>query len=295
MSELAQSGVAFLPHGYCLLWKPGLLWTLVASDLVIAISYFTIPVAIVVFARRQPEFRFPTILALFAAFILACGATHVLEVINIWRPIYGISTGTKAFTAIVSAITAIAVWPMLRDVAAFIEERGQLYTELESKNAQLEAALKLSEERKTQAQRTEESFRSTLLGAPIGMAMVSKEGGFLMVNRALSDMLGYTASELEKMTFQQITHEDDLDADLLHVASLLDGLTNSYRMEKRYYHKAGQVVFIQLDVVLIRDPQGEPGWFLFGGLIWPASEPRRIMPNSSGSLWFWRGLRVTGQ
>lgn len=262
MLDLPQAATNFLPHGYCLLWRPGLLWTLVGSDLLIALSYFTIPIAILQFARRQPKLHFPAILVLFGAFILACGMTHVLEVVNIWRPMYEISAGTKAFTAIVSVITAIAVWPMLRDVSKFIDERSRLQDELASKNEQLASALSVSEQNKRALERSEKAFRSTLMNAPIGMAMVSVEGTFLMVNKALCEMLGYAASELEKMTFQQITHADDLDADLLHVASLIDGLTSTYRMEKRYLHKNGHVVFVQLDVVLNRDATGQPSHFI---------------------------------
>jgi PAS domain S-box-containing protein len=101
------------PHGFCLLWQPGLIWTYATADLAIGVAYFTIPVALAVFARRRPDVVYRSILWLFAAFISLCGATHWLDVLTLWVPAYGLEAVVKAATAIVSLITAVALWKLL--------------------------------------------------------------------------------------------------------------------------------------------------------------------------------------
>jgi hypothetical protein len=75
----------YAPHGYCLLWHPGLIWTHVISDALIAAAYFSIPIALVTFVRRRPDVEFGGMFWLFALFILSCGMTHVMGMWNLWN------------------------------------------------------------------------------------------------------------------------------------------------------------------------------------------------------------------
>jgi diguanylate cyclase (GGDEF)-like protein/PAS domain S-box-containing protein len=108
----------------------------------------------------------------------------------------------------------------------------------------------------------EERFRRSFEDAAIGMALVGTDGRFLRTNRSLCDMLGYREVELLGKTFQDITHPDDLDADLDQVRRMLDGEIRTYQMEKRYFHKEGQVVWALLSVSLVHDEEGEPLYFV---------------------------------
>ena len=108
----------------------------------------------------------------------------------------------------------------------------------------------------------EERWRLTIDNAPVGIALVSLEGKFLRVNQALCAILGYPVEELLELDFQQITHPDDLDADLHHLDSLLAGEIPSYRMRKRYLHAAGHHVWTDLSVSLVRDSKGKPLHFV---------------------------------
>src|SRR5258708_17695065 len=107
-----------------------------------------------------------------------------------------------------------------------------------------------------------EQFRSAFEYAPIGMALSAPDGRWLMVNRALQDLVGYTEKELQATTFQNITHPDDLAADLNKRQQLLAGNIPYFMMEKRYVHKHGHAVWILLCVSLIRDSAGKPLHFL---------------------------------
>jgi two-component system, NtrC family, sensor kinase len=101
------SSGSFIPHGHCYLWQTKLVWLHVASDSIIAIAYFSIPITLVYFISQREDLPFNWIFAMFGAFIVACGITHIFEVWTLWHPIYWISGTMKAITAIISFATAI--------------------------------------------------------------------------------------------------------------------------------------------------------------------------------------------
>ena len=98
----------------------------------------------------------------------------------------------------------------------------------------------------------EERFRSTFEHVAVGIAHVAPGGEFLRVNDRFCEIVGYTREEMLARTFQDITHPDDLDADLEHVQRLLRGEADTYSMTKRYYRKDGQIVWVVLTVSLLR-------------------------------------------
>lgn len=108
----------------------------------------------------------------------------------------------------------------------------------------------------------ERRFELALAHSPIGMAVVGLDGTFLRTNRALRVMLGYGRKALSEMTFQQITHPDDLDSDLALVADCLAGRRRSYRIDKRYIAADGRVVWCALTAVLVRAPRDRPRCFV---------------------------------
>src|SRR5215813_2671274 len=100
----------FVPHGYCYLWNPWIVWLHVVSDSLISLSYFCIPIALVYFVRRRSDLPFHWMFWLFGIFILGCGTTHLMEVWTIWRPAYVLSGVIKAFTAAVSGRCCWCRW-----------------------------------------------------------------------------------------------------------------------------------------------------------------------------------------
>ncbi|WP_431080713.1 sensor histidine kinase [Pseudomonas thivervalensis] len=97
----------FMPHGHCYMWRPDLLWTNVIADGLIALSYVTIPFTLLYFIHKRKDVPFDWMLAAFGVFILACGTSHVMEILTIWQPYYWLSALVKVITAIASVITAI--------------------------------------------------------------------------------------------------------------------------------------------------------------------------------------------
>ena len=109
---------------------------------------------------------------------------------------------------------------------------------------------------------SEEQFRHAFEDASIGMAIISLEGGWIKVNPAVCQIVGYSAVELLNLTFQDITHPDDLEVDLSYVHQLLAGEISTYQMEKRYFHKQGHIVWIVLNASLVQDERGNPLHFI---------------------------------
>lgn len=111
-----------------------------------------------------------------------------------------------------------------------------------------ENLLKLSEVR----------FKQAFENSAIGMALVALTGEWLQVNNQLSEMLGYSEAELMELTFQDLTHPEDLDEDLQQLQRAIDGEISSYQMQKRYFHKDGGLIWAMMSVALIRDEQQMP-------------------------------------
>lgn len=111
-------------------------------------------------------------------------------------------------------------------------------------------------------QESENRFRSTLENAPIGMAIVSLDGHYLEVNRALCKLVGYDSSELIQKTFQEMTVPADLKEDLDYVSQLIRGERSTYQIKKRFYRRTGEIVWVQLSVSLFKDSNGKPLYFI---------------------------------
>lgn len=108
---------------------------------------------------------------------------------------------------------------------------------------------------------SEKSFREIIEYAPIGMAIVALTGRFTTVNQTLCNIVGYTSEELKRLTFQEITHADDLSTDLAYVQQLIEGKIDTYQMEKRYIRKDKGIVWIQLSCSVFRDDDRQPQYF----------------------------------
>lgn len=109
---------------------------------------------------------------------------------------------------------------------------------------------------------SEERFQQTFDCAPIGLTIVSLEGRFVRVNRALGELLGYSPEEFLRLTFQDITHPDDLEIDLDLLGKTIRGEISRYQLKKRYIHRDGTTVHALLHVALVRDEDGAPVHFI---------------------------------
>ncbi|MEH2094591.1 hypothetical protein [Nostoc sp.] len=136
MLEFTESLLAykqFIPHGHCYLWKPGLVGLHIVSDSLIALAYYSIPIALLYFVRKRQDFPFKWVFVLFATFIVTCGTTHVMDILTLWYPTYWLSGCIKAITALVSVYTACELIPLIPKALALPSS-----AQLEAANRELE-------------------------------------------------------------------------------------------------------------------------------------------------------------
>ncbi|AVH64912.1 hypothetical protein CDG77_13520 [Nostoc sp. 'Peltigera membranacea cyanobiont' 213] len=415
----------FIPHGHCYLWKPGLVWLHLVSDVLTGFAYYSIPVMLVYFVRKRRDVPFDWMFLMFGAFIVACGTTHLMDVWTLWYPTYWLSGLLKAITAFVSVLTAIELVPLIPQALAlpspaqleaanyqlakeiaerirteevlreseqrwqlalrgnndgiwdwnvktneiffsarwkemlgyedyeisnhlneritrvhpddlnwvtqavqdhfaqktpfyitehrvlckdgtykWILDRGQalwdedgkvvrivgshtditerkqaeeavsnllnqLENMVEERTAELTRINKSLQAEITERQRigealreSQQRFRATFHQAAVGIAHVAIDGRWLLVNQRLCDILGYTPEELQFLTLQDITHPDDINADLKYFARIIADNIQTYSIEKRYFHKDNSIVWVNLTVSLVREPSGEPIYFI---------------------------------
>lgn len=191
------------PHGFCLAWEPGLLWLHVFSDALTGLAYYSIPVVLIVLTWKRRDLGFGWVAALFAAFILACGSTHLLAVWTLWNPDYYVQGVVKAMTAAVSMATAVVLWPLLpRALATPTPEQmalvnGALQKEIEEKEV-VASQLRDSEQRYA-------SFFENV-GEALFTFIVDSEGRFRveMLNRKAAEGLAVEQAGLRGRSLREI-------------------------------------------------------------------------------------------
>lgn len=188
LSFLSRSG--YLPHGYCFNWTPGLLWTMVASDTTIALAYFSIPAAIGCFIFKRRERSLYLVAALFCAFILACGLTHLLDVWTIWRPDYGLQALGKLGTAAISTLTAVLLWRLL-PLALQIPSIQQLQGVIQSLEDEIQKR-RVAEDDLSDIQ---QSLAVTLASIEAGFLATDRDGRITRMNAVAERVLGWSEQQ----------------------------------------------------------------------------------------------------
>ena len=189
----------FMPHGHCYFWQPALLWLHAASDGLIALAYYSIPLTLVYFVRQRRGFRWGGLFLMFGAFILACGTNHLMLIWNLWHSTYRLEGALKALTAILSVSTALAT---VKVIPAALQ--GATPAELERINQSLREeieARKAAEEKwrllmESVRQSGEAKLHSYFEAAPQAILAMSEDGRIRLVNRRTEEMFGYCREEL---------------------------------------------------------------------------------------------------
>jgi len=274
---------------------PLLMMVMALSNAIIAISYASIPFFLIIFTRKRKDMPFTWIIFLFGLFILACGTTHIMHVIGLWWPVNWEQATVDAFCAIISLATAIVVWPYLPKILAIpsprqlknvndelqLEKNKLIHTQSELQKAYEQVELRVNErtfelevannllrdeiaERKKAEEamrQSEDYFRNIFEFSSVGNSITSLDGK-LRTNKEFCRILGYSDVELSTLEWQKITHPDDIEKNKKIIDSILSGEISSMRWEKRFIHKDGHIVWVDLTTVLQRDDAQNPLYFI---------------------------------
>jgi PAS domain S-box-containing protein len=207
----------FMPHGYCYLWSPDLIGLHVVSDSLIALSYLSIPITLVHFARKRRDIPFSWMFLCFGAFIVACGGAHIMEVWTIWFPSYWLAGAVKAVTACFSVATAILLIQLTPRALALpatqwlieinrkltweVEQRAEAESslrrvseDLEERVAERTAALVASNQ---SLRESEQRYRTLVEHAPEAIVVLDLDvGRFADANQNAERLFGMSREEL---------------------------------------------------------------------------------------------------
>ncbi|MFY9288993.1 MAG: ATP-binding protein [Alphaproteobacteria bacterium] len=233
----------FMPHGHCFLWYPEILWLHVVSDILIGIAYFSIPVAILAFARRRRDLPFRSLYILFGLFIVLCGTTHFISVWVQWNPDYGIEGIVKGLTAIASVITGIMVYrlmpaaitmPSPAELHAMNQQLKEVNVRTEEEVAKRTAELQATNE---QLQESEKKLQIALRNANMAshaksdfLANMSHE-----IRTPMNAIIGLTSYLMwtEGLTARQRECLQTIDMSASALMDLIDDLLDITKIEAR--------------------------------------------------------------
>jgi PAS domain S-box-containing protein len=242
----------FMPHGYCYLWNPGLVWLHVISDSLIALSYFTIPFTLLWFVRKRRDLPFSWMFGLFGVFIVACGATHLMEVWNLWHAQYWLAGVLKAVTAVASVATAILLARLvpkaveLPNISQWIQANAALEREVHERR-ELEIDLHITENR----------FReqAELLDITSDAIFVRNlDDEITYWNRSAERLYGWSGDEARGRTTHELLHTE-FPKELAEIqAEVLD--KGHWQGELRHRCRNGSVAVVSSRWALRHDVRG---------------------------------------
>ena len=243
-----------MPHGFCYFWNPGLVWLHVISDSLIALAYFAIPLILVWFVRKRRDVPFSWMFVLFGAFIVACGATHLMEVWNIWHANYWVDGLIKAITAAASVPTAILLAQMipraltLPNIGQWMEANAQLEKEVRERR-DIELRLRTSE-----AVYREQAELLDLTDDAIFIR--DMEDKIVFWNRGAERLYGWRADEVRGKVARTILQKR-LPQPLAQIEAEVSE-RGSWEGELIHRSRSGAEVIISSRWVLRRDAGGNP-------------------------------------
>jgi len=252
----------FVPHGYCIGWWTPLVSTFVVSDLLTFLAYFSMPIGLIYFSRHRKDFPFPWFLWMSAAFILACGSTHLLDVIVLWRPVYGLSALTKAATAVISVVTATALWPLipkaltLPSPALLQQMNADLQREIAHRQG-IEEALRQAKETAESGLMRERQWKAAIVdGSEDAIIGVSLSGFITSWNLGATKMLGHTADQIIGQPVTVLIPEDRNNETLELMDAIRRGEARQ-QVESEHLHRNGSHVQTSLSATPIRNETGD--------------------------------------
>ena len=197
-----------LPHGYCITGSPTLLWSMVTADALVAAAYFSIPLTMLRYVRQRPQMSQRWLVLLFAAFIFACGTTHLMDIWTVWRADYGWQVVSKGLTAVISIATAIVLWRQIPN-ALRLPSVGQLQAAI----GLLEAEVGRRRSAEQHNQELEQNLAVTLTSIEAGFIASDADGRVTRINAVAERITGWPQAEALGRSLWDVFARDDRPAE----------------------------------------------------------------------------------
>ena len=272
------SSDGFMPHGHCYLWRAEVVWLHLISDALTALAYTSIPFTLAYFVRKRRDLPFHWMFGSFGLFIIACGATHVMEIWTLWTPTYWLAGVIKAITAFASVVTATLLIKLVPRALALpspqqlaeahgdlqrtheaLEQRVQERTaELTRKNEELARQIEERKHAEAALAASERRFRRLTDAGIIGVLTTDTRGHIREANATFLEMLGYTAEDVAagKLSWETLTPPEYRHLGERAVTQLRDtGVAPAW--EKEYLHKDGSRIAALVGVAMLDDAAEE--------------------------------------
>ena len=256
MLEFLQSVFAsnpFIPHGHCYVWKPGLLWLHIVSDSLIALAYYSIPIALIYFVQKRQDLPFKGIFLLFGAFIVSCGTTHIISIWTLWHPTYWLSGLLKAFTAFVSVYTAFVLVPIMPKALVLPSP-----TQLEAANRQLEAEILERRCIEEKLRSSQEMLQLVMNNIPQFIFWKDRNSVFLGCNRNFAQLAGIDSPEdiVGKTDYDLSWKKDEADFFRECDRRVMERDTPEYHIIEPALNADGKQSWLDTNKVPLHDSEG---------------------------------------
>lgn len=220
-----------------------------APNYLIVVIFFTISLLMVSYASKKKNIPFRNLFVPSLIFITLCGILHFFYTLDLNLP-FQILNFISFLTA---AFGAYTIYLSIRIFPDALKIKNT--EELDELNANLKFANDAKEF-------SDKQLFMDFEFAEIGKAFVDLSGNFIRTNKAFCDILGYSKEELLKLDFEEITHIDDYHDHKNLLNELQEGKLNFTSFQKRYMHQNGKVIWLLLNVVLIRDEDANPAFMV---------------------------------
>lgn len=244
----------YAPHGYCIAWDQKLLWTFVIGNLLVALSYVSIPVGLLIVVRRRRDLKHNWIVALFAAFIFCCAITHLVKIWTFWHPDHWIEAIADGVTGLVSVASAIALFKLIPVIVEIPHQE-----ELEATERKLDEAQK--ERHKYEALLRKKIIAQSI---PIPVWTCDANGDCNFIN---DRWLAYTGSTLEDNLgrgWSKYIAPDDLEGVSTAWQNAVNSGDSEFDYEFRLISKDGELRRFSSHGVRIDDAEDEDNAIWFG-------------------------------
>src|SRR5580693_4929268 len=245
----------FMPHGYCYMWNPWIVWLHVISDGLITLSYYWIPLVLIYFIRKNRDIPFNRVFWMFGTFILACGTTHLMEIWNVWHGSYVLAGAVKAVTAAASLLTAAMLIPLVPKV---ISVPGRMYMQEENRKLEQEIVARNSGRKLAQAlAESEEQYRMLLDGIQdYAIFMMDPQGGIVSWNAGAERIKGYKADEIVGRNFSCFFPAGEIERGRPEEILRVTAASGRHEEQGVRVRKDGSHFLASVTFTALRDPVG---------------------------------------